>query len=512
MKHPFPKESVDLIFAQNKRNEIIYDKRKFSLYLNGLLLLRTFENNDLYEFANKLASGNYSPWPHEMQRDDIFGYNCTTVIPEVYLTLQAKGVKDIQIVQFRGFRDIVEEEDKKNGRNDSHFALILDIDRAHPYLFDPFFKIYGPIREFGKSFLKIGKAKNCEKRIREYEELYYWSAEDFSEMMNRMHEPGASLEVLAAGQQVYKTREIGKNLVTVRVYYDLYKNILKTRFIVPQVALSDKAIDHSMCLDEKGNAISSLLDLYYIENFTWERLLGSRRIASLEFATAEEIQKTLKKRVNLEKQDRIWSLWKDLESGQQNTLLRLAENMESRLGDEEYAKIYPAVLARTIYDGKQPDTLFLFPKEKRDERLLRLLDEVRERFYEMLPLNDRVQDHKLKLRHLQRNELKGLQGEIKKITKSRNKTYAEYAPLNGLRYLNKQAYDRTMDKFVLSEELKALSVSDLETIVQDLCLDKRIGYLAMVGDFVPLILKGKKELTLELFMGPIREKVRARFA
>jgi len=77
-----------------------------------------------------------------------------------------------------------------------------------------------------------------------------------------------------------------------------------------------------------------------------------------------------------------------------------------------------------------------------------------------------------------------------------------------------------MDKVLFAQRYEGASVADLDGAVEGQDLDWRVGYLAMVADFIPYAFAGvdgskvkvRDELELKLFMEGIQKRVRARRA
>src|SRR3989344_7079514 len=235
MSHPFPEESVQ------KEYEIIDIFKKENDQLRPLqkaeALVETFEEDRIYGFQDNLRTGLYAPWPHERDAQHIMRYNCTTIIPTIYLWAEALGYEP-QIVQFKDFRQLRSKRDKDKPTNNSHFGLIVDVKRKHRYLIDPFWEICNPIVERTPQRMVLGKNKRRERVVREYSALWEYSPEEFATMMNDLQDPIRSLEMLACGQkvddQIFLNKEVG---CTLMVYYERPQgtDMILTRLEIPQV-------------------------------------------------------------------------------------------------------------------------------------------------------------------------------------------------------------------------------------------------------------------------------------
>ena len=115
-----------------------------------------FKSN--YSFTDNLSTGCYAPYPHEYTELNLSGYNCTTIIPKVYLLCETIGLKP-EIVQFFDFQNIRTEKDKAGVISPSHFSLIVDVGRKHKYLFDPFYYTFYLLKNKEKIISKSVNAK-----------------------------------------------------------------------------------------------------------------------------------------------------------------------------------------------------------------------------------------------------------------------------------------------------------------------------------------------------------------
>ena len=181
MVHAFPQESVDKYMKNTQRwNSLFkYNRNKY----NQARAAMDAYKKTMYGFALPLQSGLYAPWPHEQEANGVHGFNCTTVIPALYLDLESMEIAS-EIVQFINFRRIQEKKDRKKPFNESHFALIIDVDHRQKYLIDPFWSTFGPVLEKRAHFIKIGKRGVYGAEKREFNQLLYYTPEEFAAMMN----------------------------------------------------------------------------------------------------------------------------------------------------------------------------------------------------------------------------------------------------------------------------------------------------------------------------------------
>lgn len=67
-----------------------------------------------------------------------------------------------------------------------------------------------------------------------------------------------------------------------------------------------------------------------------------------------------------------------------------------------------------------------------------------------------------------------------------------------------------MDKVLFAQQYEHTSPEYLDQIVEEQELDWRVGYLAIVTEFIPYALEARKDLTLDLFMESLQKRVRMR--
>lgn len=507
MAHVFPEETVKKIYelaAIERENNKKLKNRDYKLFKH------ICNGNFHYGFEDNLRTGQYSHYYHERQDKHIYGYNCTNVIPSVYLHAEALGFKP-QIVQFSGYRDIKKGEDNKDQKDDAaHFALIIDVGKKQFFLVDPFYRIFGPILEHREGYMRIGKTNVSVARRREFKELCYYSTGDFAAMMERLLDPAESLEMLVAGQRVYRSR-INSFSCDLKIFYDDEHNAVKTRLFVDHTAITNKAVIYTMQLNDEGETLETKLDLYLAKDTTWAGLVEEKKVASTDLPTFQKLRRELRKIADIDKSRRIGpALLKRENRDRAASILEIITETSANMSEAELQKIRPQILARTLYEHETPQSEYLYAHSRHDSRLLSLKRQELKLRDEVQPINDRLFFHDWRVIRLDQSEAQRLKRKKEKICAKDGKIVPEVNALNYLRFVKKQLYFRTMDMVVFAERLKGRSVEELESEVAKKELDTRIGYLAMVVDFFPYVFKKREDLELKQYMGHIREKVKAR--
>ncbi|MBI2152012.1 hypothetical protein HYU21_04760, partial [Candidatus Woesearchaeota archaeon] len=95
--------------------------------------------------------------------------------------------------------------------------------------------------------------------------------------------------------------------------------------------------------------------------------------------------------------------------------------------------------------------------------------------------------------------------------KKKNKLLLEkIKDFKNLYYFSKKEYARVMDQVLFSEHLKPLSILERRKAIDHYGLDTRLGYISMVTDFLPYVLKARRDLELDIFRPKIEEKIKDR--
>ncbi len=509
MAHVFPEETVQKIYElaaiDKDRNKKLKD-RDYKIFQD------VCHDGFHYGFEGNLRTGQYVHYYHEKDDKHIYAYNCTTVIPSVYLNAEAFGFKP-QIVQFAGYRDIKKGKDDKDRKDDAaHFALIVDVGKKNLFLVDPFFGTFGPILEHGEGYMRIGKTRYSVARKREYKEFRYYSVEDFAAMMERLRDPAESLEMLVAGQRVSRPI-INSFHCDLKVFYDDENNAVKTRLFIDHTAITNKAIIYTQQLNDEGQTLETKLDLYMLKDITWAGLVDEKKVASIDLPTLQKLRRELRKIANIDKYQRISpSLLKTENRDRAASLLEIIAETSANMSGAELQRIRPQILARTLYEHQSSDSEYVYSHARHYSRLLSLRKQELKLNKRIGVLKEKLFLHGWKVIRLEKKEAQQIKRERERLEDQirKEKIVLELNALNNLHFSRKHLYFRTMDMVVFAEHLKGLSVEELESEVAKKEFDTRIGYLAMVADFFPYVFKKREDLELKQYMSHIREKVKAR--
>ncbi|MDO8511119.1 MAG: hypothetical protein Q7S55_03050, partial [Nanoarchaeota archaeon] len=336
------------------------------------------------------------------------------------------------------------------------------------------------------------------------------------EMMDRLHDPAESLDMLVAGQRIQR-KTVAKTEGTFMIYYHDQSNTVSTRLYIPQKPLTDKAVYARMALNGEGDITKLLLECYLAKDSGWDSLVDPKRVCETDFSTARSLRRRLqrlknqeRKKFRLQNYERIVPALDAVTEKDRESLLDITDTMYQALTVKEKQKLHPLIMARTLYESERPTEKYLYTSEQHDARLLEKSRYEKDENLKIKPLDDLLYFHGWKLQKLEKNELRRIIHTKRRHGEKMQEIVEEVNALNNLRYHNKKAYPRVMDKVLFSETLKGCTPDDLEKMVWERNLDPRIGYLAMVADFIPFMLESKEELELKLYRQPIKEKVAAR--
>lgn len=511
----FPQETAKRVYekvtdyvTRFSKNEL----QKCKKFTHARVIAHTFFDS-YYSFSDNLKTGQYAPYAHEQLAANMSGNNCTNIIPEVYLWCEALNLKP-QIVQFFDFKDIKLKKDEEEAISPSHFSLILEVGRKHKYLLDPFYSTFGPIVEQQPDYIKVGKSGGRPARKRIFREMLPYSAEQFVQMMDRLHRPAESLDMLVAGQKVYSSQTIAKHRGCVlMVYYHDEKNTLSTRLYAPQKPLSDKAVYGHMKLNDDGDITDQSLELFLAKDSGWDSLVQGKKVAQTDLAALRKLRRELHqlskpdgKKFRIQNHQRLGPALLVNERAS-SSLADLTESMYQNLSMTEQQALHPLVLARTLYEYERPSENYLYAPEEHDARLLALALKEKEGLHQLEPLKNLLWFRDWKLQKVDSDRVRRARAAIRRHDEKMMEVVEEINALNHLRYNHKKAYSRSMDKVLFAKTLEGKNLDDLESMVAERNLDPRLGYVAMVADFIPFVLEAQDDLELKLYRQPIKEKV-----
>lgn len=518
MELPFPEETVsDRVKAIQDYLDALKKRRMNSVRPLVERIFNTYSDDEsFYGFSDHLRVGLYTPYAHEKYREHINTHNCTTVVPSIYIDMYLLGLNP-QIVQFFDFKQIENKEDRDKPAEESHFAITLEM-YGERYLFDPFWHVFGPIREQDEHHMLVGRQSHRKKVIREYGQLKSWSAEEFHAMMMDLRLPERSLEMLIAGQEIFQQKHCYECSTKMWVYYDDSLNRLTTRFYLDSNWLTDKVIFLHQDLDENGKARSKQFEFCYAKDYTWKNLVQPKVLARLGKSETQQLRALYRdilddpKKPGKVKKQRFGKALADNSSLEEKTdLLNFAETLLSRLSPEEHQSVWPMVLARTIYESVFPQQDYFYSQSDRDGVIVEETE-----LFERISTDYRYRDDQNFLDTIgaltlspslrRQNTLRKVQ-----LTKEGEEAYRG-RNFGWFRTTHRAHYDQVLDLVLFArKEASSLSLSQMEKKVQTEGLDPRVGYLAMVRDFL-FFLTSQAQFMLELKepMKDLNSRVKAR--
>ncbi len=505
MAHPFPEESVRK--EQELMNLFKAENPKGKALQRAEAIVRTFKDDGIYGFMDNLRTGLYVPWPHERYDLNIQRLNCTTIIPTIYLWTDALGYKP-QIVQFRDWRELETKKDKDKPRANSHFALIVDVGKKHPYLLDPFWGICNPIVEQTPTMMRLERNKKYGKVKREYTALWEYSPQEFAMMIDELHHPAQSLEMLACGQKVESGISLGKEASgTLMIYYDMPSNRVRTRLKIPQVAITDKVVFCNLDYNEEGEVERTSLELCLAKDTYWDGVIGKVVIAQGSFEELENIKK-ITDGLKLQKSKRRLGSLLQQQPKQTDGLCRLTTELYQRLTTEEKAGLQQRLLTRTLYELSESEKDYVTTEEERFAEIERLRAKEVDHFQKRRDLEERLWKDGWKLEKLEKTESRRLKSRRRRLDKRNDTVVSDLKELLILHWNDKANYHRRIDQVEFAKRWKKSSEEELTEEVRKRGYDPMIGYAAMVADFLPFVFEARENLELKKYQTSIGEKIR----
>ncbi len=467
--------------------------------------LMDFYQNAPYGFSANLRNGNYAPWEHEARKQPFATLNCTTIIPMIYMRCALHGLNP-RIVQFIDFRNIKDGEEKE--LCESHFALIINVDRKHDYLFDPFWDTFGPILEHTPHSMRIGRVTKFEYVRRDFKDIISYTEEEFASMMNRLHKPAESLDMLVAGQKLWEAHACNHAKSDLMVYYDDANNEITTRLYIRQVGILDKVVMYHEQFDDFGKSVKNWIELWLARKQKWKGLVDGKHIATMSIDELDMLKRLIS--ADAQKHYRIGSAWGTLRKN--NILTQLTEQIYNRLTSDEQQTLKPQLLTRTLYEGTWPRKQYVFAMKQWMMYRKHILCDWRKLEDKRQDIGRLLFDYDEKLVYMPRSEVQRNRRKLSVIDKRMKKKSEKFNGLSRLRMAAKYGFQRTMDKLVFAEKLANSSTDALAQRIEKEKLDWRMGYLAMIYDFVPYVNDKRKDITLEFDKENVRQKIAARRA
>ena len=509
----FPQETRDYYQEHIRKARALFSKDFTPTKISSTAAGFCDAYHSRYSFLTNLETGKYSCYAHEMEKNHIFGYNCTTVIPSLYLLYEALELKP-QIWQFFEFRDIKKnnkKEDEQKPFESHHFALTIQLHNK-TYLVDSFYENFGVITNQQQDKWKVLGRHGFKSLTREFSQVINYSESDFADMMLRLRDPAESLDMLVAGQRVYEDRQIAKTKSVLMAYYNDTPRKLTTRLFIEQTGIQNKVIYYHQSLNQQAQVTDITLDFYVAKKTTWTSLVEPKKIATLTLTQLSSIRRLLSSITNYTKQERIHhSINSPQNASKKKSLTDLVEQVFQNLTPTEQDTIRPSIYARTLYDATQPLKEYLYSTKKREQHLQELIKKECQMRDQIRPLEDEKYLLGWKLVKKNPKRKKYLKTEIAKKYKEKEKLVEDIDLYNNARKRNKYVFHSSMDKILFSQhQLKDKSLEDMAQMIQTQNLDWHIGYLGMIADYIPFIVDGKKDLELKVFLPSIQQKVKAR--
>lgn len=510
MVHAFPEASVQIARQAAERYFLIGAQKK-SLLHQAYSFYEGCKNGSSYGFNQALFAGMYAPWPHEAHEQRIAEDNCTTIIPWLYLSYEALGIKP-EIIQFVDWRQFYAGAKKPQPfQNASHFALLLDVGKDRKYLCDPFWQAFGLVRSEDEHTMCIRSYPQRSILQREYRALLHYTPEEFAVMINRLHEPAESLEMLVAGQRLFENRRFHHVECDEYVYYDDAQNVVTTRLLIPHHLVRHKAIYGTLPFDDSGQVDGLRLRFVMYDHSQWNSLQGEVVVAHVDLSAVKSVSRAVERVVK--QQGRIGSfLYSPCGEDIRHSLCDLAEDLWKNLSAAQQEKLRKWVAVRTLYEHTSLEGDYIFSEVQRDEHLRSLMAKVFAQEQAVYPLQNTSMLNGWKIDRLPLPERRALRRKLARLNGKLNGDRDEFKQLRSLRYHHSKVYHRLMDKicFAAQNDVNRKSVGDLEAMVQAQGSDWRVGYIAMVADYVPFVSAAWRDLTLQPYLGVLGEKVKAR--
>lgn len=506
----FPQKELDYFreMFRTISKEQPHSKRDLLDYLRAYT---TVHSEASYGFLDSLTRDIYTPTKEERDAHYITMTNCTTIIPQFYQLLETKGMEP-EIVQFLGFRDTKPKKKSTETPENEHFAIVVKINRkgqVKEYLTDPFYNVCGEIVEKADGYWRIKGSTDFPSVRREFQAALYYTKEEFAQMLYDLRDDGKSLDMLIAGQKIRKEFAVNKANCDLMLYYSDETNAVTTRLYIPQVGITDKAIHCAHYMNEGGNVQRQELTFSIANDQVWHYLIGERRIAVTDYKTLQHIKQLFGKKTRFEKQPRIGALLDTDEMiTKKKTLLAIADTLYSQLTKEQQTALKPFIFVRTLYEAEAKDQEYVYDEEKREERIRTMLQENMTYRDQIQPLDDIILIASWNLSNTTKNDVRKAKRRKKILEDKRDAS--RFGALNTLRKDNNLVYHRTMDKVLFAQQYKQTAPDDLERLVEEQGLDWRLGYLALVTDFIPYAFAARKDLGLHLFMESLQRRVKAR--
>ncbi len=511
----FPTELSDMISSHYERDRSI--EPTFYSKANGDTLVRNLYDrmsDVLYSFTDNLVTGHYALYAHEAREADVSGYNCTTIVPSMYLYAQHMGLSP-QIVQFFNFKDVQisnSVEDEVN--SPSHFSLILSKDSKR-YLFDPFFHVAARILEEGPHHLKLAKGSRSTTTIRHFEDKLEYSEHDFASMMSRLKDDGPSLDMLVCGQRLFRDWEVHASRISGMVYFQ-DPNEVAFRFEIPQMGIRTKVLMMRQRYDTTNAVWDSSIEMYLARDCYWDSMNDPILVGSFHSTEIAQWQRLLGQLGHTEHFPRYQSLLMKKPMVDLN-LLHLSSQATRRLGPDRYAKLLPIIEMRGRYEFEKPELEYLYPLELRASFYMDVQRRETEILTAGMEATARLNLVESGLLIISPQERRILRSKAKELRKKSIQTSKELDAFH--LYLGKnRVYHRTMDKVLFARDCNLSMQGGSRSESQpSVCGEQEalegmlgLGYMATVADFFPYVHALRDYFSFTAYKDILARKIQAR--
>jgi hypothetical protein len=514
-EHPFPRETVEITRNRAAIHYSLHVARRPTL-IDMCREMRNFGTG--YGFLDNLTTGHFVPWEHERFKYGINYINCTNSIPTIFLYAEAFGLNP-EICVFRQYTDFVKgvAEDKAEVPDLDHTAVIVTLPNKGRYLLDPLTRSFGPIIDESGGILKIGGDQNRREFVRNCERLLYYTASEYAEIIEELHEDGKSLDLMLGGEEVTRWGFGQKNNnVDIKIFYEdpnpesLHK--FRTHLSYKRHNISDAFLTHTKLVDNRGKVRGTSFSFHLAEKIGWHNMVGGRTLANFRGKEFREFRGTYNRIAKVGSFDRLGGVYT---SGNKEAII-LAELMSNQSiieNPESFLPIAVNLSIRTMYEFENSSEDFLFSEEERTFKL-------REAFSEYQELCDRFDIvynkwwlHDWGVTILNPKEKAKVIMEKKALAKKKAKKWNNLAPLavtHNEKNFQRQ-FHRESDLQLFAKSKEQLSDAELiDSLTNYDPLQIGIGHAAIIADFLPVIKSRWSYFTMQPFMPILKRKVIAR--
>jgi hypothetical protein len=511
--YTFPEESALGIRKLNERTDKLHGNKSQLEYATEII--DRYSPDQIYGFLNSFIAENYAPYPHEKAIDNIACFNCTSIVPMLYLEAKERNLEP-RIVQFRGFKDTGKDQSEQLVST-SHYSILIKVDEDE-YIMDPFYKGFGKISEKGKDYIVVDESKDYSSFKREFKQMLEVSEAEFVEMYERCRTDAGSLDMLVAGQRLYDDLLVNNvRDADVFVYYDDENNSIRTRLQVPVPGVQKRLVYTNMSFTDDGKLNETYFDFTVASLVGWDSTIDEIHVASIPLKPIKAFGDLLEKLVKDSDYQRLSS--RMLKPENEEAFSVLLEGASLILQNSVHSDALDRMIfARTLYEFEKPEREFVYDKKeflKGFVSNLSLLQSLEKGVVGM--------GQKVKMSHLDLVDdidgtyaihADGIKASIELMAKDIDELLLQVFPHEDLRKRNIEHHNRLMDMIhFATHRLKGMSVKDMSKEAEARSLNPMVGYLAILEDFMYLAFdEDPKYITLEFMHDDLGRRIKARIA